>query len=289
MKKIIKNKKEADFEIEVVNNQMEIRLANSFRKKIKDIRKIDPVNGPRSLLPESFQIIGTPGISDPIEVRGEMFTPHTSWRTYFPTDDLPDQLKSDLTGHTISYMFIPPAKGYIYWDRTTGDIKNISPQPIEDSEMENPFVVPLADIVPFLSGKKRRSDYYIGPSKINELEIKKRTLDFSLLTDVVRNSQLSMVTEEILNPDIEMFWSKEKRTLKIQLLTDIVPHYKHWLNFYITRRDDPYYLIQILKIQVAELVQNKKREVTREIDTDMDISIYTNLVFNNYNLVRKNA
>jgi hypothetical protein len=180
-------------------------------------------------------------------------------------------------------------KGYIYWNRDSGVMKIISPCPLEDSEMENPFVVLLEDIIPFLSGEKSRSDYYIGPSERGKLEIKKKSLDFSLLTDVARNSQLSEVIGGILNPDIEMNWDREERTLKIELISKIVPHHKHWLNFYITKRDDPYYLIQILKVQVRELAQSKKKEVIREIDTDVDISIYTNRVFDNYNLVRKYA
>lgn len=289
MKKILKNQEGADFEIEVINNRMEVRLANDFRKRVKDIRKRDPINGPRSLLPEVFQITGTPGISDPLEVREEMFAATTSWRTYFPTDDLPDQLKSDLTGYTISYMFVPPKKGYLYWDRDSGDIRIISPHPLEDSEMENPFVAPLEEVTPFLSGEKNRNDYYIGPSERGRLEIKKKLSDFSLLTDIARTSQISEVIEGISNPDIEMSWDREKRTLKIQLLAEIVPHCKYWLNLYVTKRDDPYYLIQTLKIQVAELTQSRKEGVIREIDTDRDISIYTNLIFDNYNMVRENA
>ena len=287
MKKIIRNKKGADFEIEVVDNQMEIRLANNFRKKIKDIRKKDPVNGARNLLPESFKITGTPGIPNPLQIRGEMFAPHTSWRTYFPTEDLPDQLETDLTGYTISYMFIPPKKGYLYWDRDTGNIKIISPQPIEDSEMENPLAVPLEDIIPFISGKKNRNDYYIGFSEGGRLEIKEKALDFSLITNISRISQLSEIKKISFKPDIEMVWNRERKVLKIQLLAEIVPHYKHWLNFYVTKRDDPYYLIQTLKVQIGELIQTKKKEVIREIDTNTDISIYTNLVFDNYNLLRE--
>ena len=38
---------------------------------------------------------------------------------------------------------------------------------------------------------------------------------------------------------------------------------------------------------MGELIQAKKKEVIRKIDTNMDISIYTNLVFDNYNLMRE--
>ena len=49
-------------------------------------------------------------------------------------------------------------KGYIYWNRDTGNIKSISPHPLENTEMENPFIVPLEIVSPFiLSGGKSKN------------------------------------------------------------------------------------------------------------------------------------
>ena len=180
---------------------------------------------------------------------------------------------------------------YLYWHPETGEIYAISPHLLENPKTDNyPFIVPLEVAASFLSREKKRHDYYIGPSvkEKGKLELRKRAADFSLVTDVARISHLSEILEGNLAPDIEVIWDNGEKILGIRLLAEILPYHKHWLNFYITKRDDPYYLIHDFKVQVMELIQAEDREVLREIDTDRDISVYTNLVFDNYNLIRRN-
>jgi len=293
VKKIVRHQEGSDFEIEVTNNQMEVRLANDFRKKVKQARRRRPIEGPKALLPASFKISGTPGISEPIEIKGEMFTAHNSWRLFFPLEDHPDQLRSDLPKeYSISYQYEPPKLGYLYWDTETGGIYAISPQLLENPKTENyPFTIPLEVAASFLSGEKNQRDYYIGPSskEKGKLELRKKSSDFSLVTDISRISHLFEILEGTLNPDIEVLWDKKEKTLTLYLLATIFPYPTYWLNFYVTKRDDPYYLIDDIKVMVRDLVQVKNRKIIKEIDTEEDISVYTNLVFERYNLVRKHV
>lgn len=293
MKKIVRHQEGSDFEIEVTNNQMEVRLANDFRKKVKQARRKRPIEGPKALLPVSFKISGTPGIPEPIEIKGEMFTAHNSWRIFFPLEDLPDQLRSDLPKkYSISYQYVPPKLGYLYWNTETGGIYAISPHLLKNPKTENyPFTVPLEVATPFLSGEKNRNDYYIGPSakEKGKLELRKKSSDFSLVTDVSRVSHLFEILEGTLDPDVEVLWDKKEKILTVCLLAEFLPYQMCWLNFYITKRDDPYHLIHILKTQIMTFIQAKNRKIIKEIDTEEDISVYTNLVFDHYNLVRKHV
>jgi len=293
MKKIVRHQEGYDFEIEITDNQMEIRLANDFRKKVKQARRKRPIEGPKSLLPVSFKITGTPGISEPIEIKGEMFTAHNSWRISFPLEDHPDQLRSDLSKeYSISYQYAPPKLGYLYWDTETGGIYAISPNLLENPKTENyPFTVPLEVAIPFLSGEKNLRHYYIGPSpkEKGKLELRKKASDFSLVTDISRISHLFEILENNLAPDVEVLWDRKEKTLTLCLLATILPYPTYWLNFYVTKRDDPYCLIDNIKVMVRDFVQVENRRIIKEIDTEEDISIYTNLVFDHYNLVRKHV
>jgi len=293
MKKIVRHREGSDFEIEATNNQMEVRLANDFRKKVKQARRKRPIEGPKALLPASFKISGTPGISEPIEIKGEMFTAHNSWRLFFPIDDHPDQLRTDLSQkYSISYQYAPPKLGYLYWDRDTGEIYAISPQPLENPKLEgSPFPVSMKIAASFLSGEKNRQDYYIGPSskEKGKLELREKASDFSLVTDISRISHLFEILEGTLDPDIEIVWDRKEKILTICLLATTLPYPTYWLNFYVTKRDDPYCLIDNIKVMVRDFVQTKNRKIIKEIDTEEDISVYTNLVFDHYNLVRKHV
>ena len=143
---------------------------------------------------------------------------------------------------------------FIYWDTETGGIYAATPTKLENPKTDNPpLEIPMAEAIPFLTGVKRLHKYYVSTK--NQPIIKKKS-DFRL-SDISRANKLYKLPKE------DFDWDPGERILKIEPDEDM----PIWLKFYVTKKDNPYHLIQTLPVT---------QKISARIDTgEEDISVFT--------------
>ena len=149
-------------------------------------------------------------------------------------------------------------------------------------------VFPREDVIGFMDGSMRASEYQIVENrKTGKVKIEKRkTAVLSIQTLDDKLYKIESLTKDYFdvkiihkNNSLHFKLNEEKRKNLLGDASDITINGADTLEFFITSKDDPHFLKQHISINVAEFI---KQDIEVKYEQDLDISIYTKRVYEDY-------
>lgn len=195
------------------------------------------------------------------------------------TDDAltPEQLDFAINGLPL------PTKFYVYY-RTDGTIFSISNKNTDEGDY---LEVDEYKVIDFLKGKKDYSRYRIEhfkqdklPEKIDEIHLKNNILYQVPFAENVSNKEV-VITHKTTDKcwNLSLTDTGKKEIIKMNL-ESLFP-------FYITKKDDPHYLISSIKVSGNDLYAGISVDFSSTKEQDYNnISVFVPKNFNSYGLVK---
>lgn len=189
---------------------------------------------------------------------------------------------------------------YVYFDMN-GDIKTISPDPVDLFGDYTATTAPLTEVEDFLLGKKNPFDYYVKVTKgiaSSSYKITKkqaleatsiRTLDnfltevktisksanaFVLIENIIEEKKIKISLNSIVKVLLEEGTDKDH-----EIILSFISHPPAPL--YFTRKDDPYFLLHTVIFSPRELYDSGELFYEYSIDLS-NSSVYTKKIYNGY-------
>jgi hypothetical protein len=190
---------------------------------------------------------------------------------------------------------------YVYYDKN-GDIKAITPT--EDGgfcKNYNHILLPLAEVEPFIQGKKSTFEYMIKRTRKLEADSAKLVKKFLNvnLTRSMDNYLTKVSTESELDPIVKIIAKTSHKTIIVQLNSSYKEMYESGTNeekekieefinsglssVYITEKNNPYNLLTTVSFAPKELFD--KLRIVFKYNEDLDISsssAYTKRLVSSY-------
>lgn len=185
-------------------------------------------------------------------------------------------------------VLLIPTKKYVYYDET-GNIKTIS------NNKNNPgnyIEVEKIEVEEILSGKESHDAYIVlydtldKKYKLVHKNINQRSwvsiLDSIYQIPLEKNDNYDI---KILQNNVDYYW---EISLSEELRNNVTPdsaEHSGFVNFSITRKDDPHELYQMIRVKFQNLLINSSVKVNYLFPESIDISnmsVYTMKKFENY-------
>ena len=174
---------------------------------------------------------------------------------------------------------------------TSGEILQITSKSLDDEENLSAWFS-FDDILPFLDGKYRFTDYVVVRSKSPfRYEIVKRVVDIRQ-----RNVDSQFIKISTCNDAQVMIYLKDN-TVKFAMSEEVKNENQNYIGeetdvqisgmsdhpFFVTVKDKPDFLLTTLKVPFSKLLRGDKVEIILDYNIN-DISIFTKKFFDTYSL-----
>lgn len=194
---------------------------------------------------------------------------------------------------------------YLYFD-SSGEIKSISPDPVDRLADYKMTTVPVSDVEAFMLGKKNLADYHVKQTKTAVGMSYAITRKHVFVANYVRTVDTFLAEVTTMPTSRDAFVLVENflkdRTIRISIspvielmLSDGSDEDQEVANtfigtksssMYFTNRKDPYFLLHTVKFSPLELFNQKELLMPYEVDLSA-ASLYTMKLFDKYSYVLK--
>ena len=178
------------------------------------------------------------------------------------------------------------AEFYVYFD-DTGQILSISGR--KDTTSQHRFTTfPREEVIEFMEGIKSMANYYISENrKTGKVRIQEKiTNEITVQTLDTKLYKIEPLTKD--NFDVKIIHKNDSLQFKLNAkkredllgdASDVTVNGATTLDFFITAKNDPHFLKKHISINIAEFI---KQDLDIEYKQDLDISIYTKRVYEDY-------
>ena len=175
---------------------------------------------------------------------------------------------------------------YIYFDNRK-QIVSVSGRK-DPTSPHHYTVFPREDVIGFMDGSMRSSEYQVVENrKTGKVTIeKKKTNVVSIQTLDDKLYKIEPLTKDNFdvkiihkNSSLQFKLNAKKRKDLLGDASDITINGADTLEFFITSKNDPHFLKKHIRISVADFI---KQDIKVEYEQDLDISIYTKRVYEDY-------
>jgi hypothetical protein len=185
---------------------------------------------------------------------------------------------------------------HVYFD-SVGDIKSISPDELSDCDDFSVTMLPLHEVMDFLTGKKSTQNFFVKiVKKLNEVTYSIKVKDSGIqgykrtssqyLTEGVKNIDPIVIID---NDTIRKIISIKIATIDtnaadIELVTQFLQSASSLLFF--TKKNDPHFLVHTIAFSPTELHKTKILTISYTANLD-DVSMYTQQLVNRYSYISR--